>query len=58
MPHKVFYASVDSSKVVEPVVQVIQSTKSDSDSEIECEQQEAVASRVKVYNCCFTSVKV
>ena len=33
VPKEVFY-SVDSNKVVEPVVQVIQSIQSDSDSEI------------------------
>ena len=42
MPQEVFY-SVDSNKVVEPVVQVIQRTQSYSDSEIGSEPQEAVA---------------
>ena len=42
MPHDVFYDSVESNKVVEPVVQ---STQLDSDSEIESEPQEAVAPR-------------
>ena len=40
VPQEVFY-SVDSNKVVEPVVQVIQSTQSDSNSEIGGEPQEA-----------------
>ena len=44
LPQEVFY-SVDSNKVVEPVVQVIQSTQSNSDNEIGSEPQEAVASR-------------
>ena len=44
MPHEVLY-SVDSNKVVEPIVQIIQSTQSDSDSETGSESQEAVAPR-------------
>ena len=36
---------VDSNKVVEPVVQAIQSTQSDSDGEIGSKPQEAIAPR-------------
>ena len=32
VPHEVFYSVDNSNKVVEPVVQVVQSTQSDSDS--------------------------
>ena len=44
--------SVDSNKVVEPVVQAIQSTQSDSGSEIGSEPQEAnLRDPLKVLHC-------
>ena len=48
MPQEVFY-HVDSNKLVKPVVQVIQSTQSDSDSEIGSKPQEADAPSMYIH---------